>query len=166
MRTRNFYSAALLFLFLVGCNNPDSTPELRDPVYQDMKSQEESFKKQVEAKKKELEEFETSYHELPDNDFQKKMTREDIYRTKNEITKLEQMTEYHRISAESRQIYARKQYLEYFKAGKEKEWPPADVKEKYELQKKMAAAPKQWTRGISSKKAPKKEEKKEGGGHH
>ena len=163
MRTRNFYSGALLFLFLVGCNNPESTPELKDPIYQDLKSEEASTKKQVEAKLKELEGYQADYDELPDNDYQKKMTRDDIYKTKKEINKLEQMEEYYRISAESRQIFARKQYLEYYKAGKGEEWPPADAKEKYEFQKKLVAAPKTWTRGIASKKEVKKKESKS---HH
>jgi hypothetical protein len=166
MRTRNFYLAAVIFLFLAACDKPESTPEVRDSIYQDMRNEESRLKKEVDAKTKELEGYQETYLELPDSDYQKKMTREDIYRTKNEITKLKQMAEYNRIAAESRQIFARKQYLEYYKAGKGKDWPPTEVKEKYEAQKKMAATPKSWTRGIASKKAPKKEEKKEGGGHH
>ncbi|MES2768418.1 MAG: hypothetical protein V4596_04665 [Bdellovibrionota bacterium] len=166
MRTRNFYSTLIIFLFLAGCDKPEGAPELKDPVYQDMKSEEAKVKKEIDAKVKELEGLQETYLELPDSDYQKKMTREDIYRTKSEISKLEQMMSYHSISAESRQIYARKQYLEYYKAGKGKEWPPAGVKEKYEAQKKVSFAPKQWSRGIASKKIPKKEEKKEGGGKH
>ncbi len=155
-----------IFLFLAGCDNLDKTPELRDPVYQDMKSEESRVKKEIDAKTKELKGLQETYLELVDSDYQKKLTREDIYRIKNEIKKLEQMMEYHMISAESRQIYARKQYLEYFKAGKDKDWPPTGIKEKYETQKKMATTSKQWSRGLASKKIPKKVEKKEGGGHH
>ena len=166
MRTRNFYVVLIIFSILAGCDKPESTPELKDPVYQDMRSEEARAKKDVDAKTKELEALQESYLELPDSDYQKKMTREDIYRTKNEISKLQQMMNYHKISGDSRQIFARKQYLEYYKAGKGLEWPPKSVGEMYETQKKIAITPKQWTRGMASKKAPKKEEKKEGGGHH
>jgi len=166
MRTRNFYVVAIIFLFLAACDKPDSAPEVRDSVYQDLRSEEARFKKEVDAKIKELDALQETYAELPDSDYQKKMTREDIYRTKNEISKLQQMSDYNRIAAESRQIFSRKQYLEYYKAGKGKEWPPADVKGKYEAQKKMASTPKSWTRGMASKKIPKKEEKKDSGGHH
>lgn len=160
MRTRNFYLAAVIFLFLTACDKPESNPELKDSVYLDMKNEEARYKKEMDAKLKELESYNESYAELPDSDYQKKMTRADIYRTKNEIKKLKQMEAYYRVSAESRQIFARKQYLEYYKTGKGKDWPPSEAKTRYEAQKKLANTPKSWTRGIASKASSKKAEKK------
>lgn len=166
MLTRKFYSALLIFLFLAGCEKPDSTPEIRDPIYQDMKSEESRVQKEIDGKIKELEGIKTSQLELPDSDYQKKLNRDEIFRLGNEITRLNQMKEYFRISAESRQIYARKQYLEYYKAGKAESWPPAETKEQYETQKKLSQTPKSWTRGVANKAPAKKPEKKAESSHH
>ena len=160
MLTRKFYSLLFIFSVLLGCDKPDSTPELRDPVYQDLKSEESKVKKEVDAKLKELEEHKSLYSELSDSDYQKKITRGDIYNVENEIKKLTQKVDFYRISAESRQIFARKQYLEYYKAGKSDEWPPKSTKDKYEQQKKLSQNSKQWTRGMASTKPAKKEDKK------
>lgn len=146
---------------MMGCSNPNSNPELRDPVYKDLKSEETKIKKDLQEKEKALVELKTSYEEMPDNNFQKKLTRADIFKSQNEITKLRQMESFHRISAESRQIYARKEYLEYFKAGKESEWPPKESQVLYMKQKAAEKADKRWTRGMASvKPVDKKSEKK------
>jgi hypothetical protein len=160
--TRKFYLLAFIFLFLTACDKPDSTPELRDPIYNDLKSEEAKKQRELDSKIKELEKIENSQAGLLDTEAQKKLNRRDIFRLKNEIEKLRQLKEYYRVSAESRQIYVRKQYLDYYKAGKSSEWPPADLKERYEARKRLAEAPKQWTRGIASKETPKNLEKKQG----
>lgn len=162
MLTRKFYSGLLLFLFLVGCNNPESTPELRDPIYQDLKSQETKLEKDIEGKEKELDGIKEQQSGLADNDYQKKLNRDEIYRLGNEIDKMKQKKEFFSISSESRQIFARKQYLEYFKQGKD--WPPAGVKERYFEVKNLEGLPKKWSRGIANKPAPKKESGGHGGG--
>lgn len=159
---------------MVGCNNPEPTPELRDPIYQDLKSEESKLEKDIEAKEKDLEGIKEQQPNLADNDYQKKLNRDEIFRLQNEIRKMKQKKEFYTVSSESRQIFARKQYLEYFKQGKE--WPPADVKERYFEAKKMEDSPMKWTRGMASKKVVKKEgegeghgggeAKAEGGEHH
>lgn len=165
MLTRKFYSTLLLFAFLLGCNNIDSAPELRDPIYQDLKSEGEKLDKNVEAKEKELEGITEQQPSLADNDYQKKLNRDEIFRLGNEISKMKQKVEFYSVSTESRQIFARKQYLEYFKQGKD--WPPVGVKEKYFEIKEAESAPKKWNRGVASKpveKEAKKTGEHDGGG--
>jgi hypothetical protein len=77
---------------------------------------------------------------------------------------MKQKRDFYTISSESRQIFARKQYLEYFK--QKKDWPPADVKTKYFEIKEAESAPKRWSRGIASKKAKKSSEHGSGEGEH
>ncbi len=152
MRTRNIYLGIFISLFMVACDKPESTPELKDPIYLDLKTQESIFQKQIDDKLKEIEGLEQTMGELLDNDYQKKLTREEIFKTKNELAKLKQKKEFYRISKESRQIFARQQYLEYYK-NKQK-WPPEDIKEQYLQRKKLAEAPKAWQRGVASEKTP------------
>lgn len=159
MLTRKFYLLLFIFSFLTACDKPDSSPELKDPVYQDLKQEESSKQKEIDAKLKEYADIEKNQINLLDNDPQKKLNRQELFRLQNEISKLTQMKEYYKVSAESRQIYARKQYLEYYKTGKASEWPPKDLKERYETQKKLSETPKRWSRGVASKKAPKKADK-------
>lgn len=162
MLTRKFYSILLLFAFLLGCNNIDSTPELRDPIYQDLTSESAKLDKEVEAKEKELEGIVDQQPDLADNDYQKKLNRDEIFRLGNEINKMKQKKEFYSASAESRQIFARKQYLEYFKQGKD--WPPAGVKEKYFKIKEAESVPKKWNRGVASKPNEKEAKKSEAHG--
>jgi hypothetical protein len=71
MLTRKFYSVLLLLAFLLGCNNPEAEPERKDPIYQDLKSEESKLDKDIEAKLKELDGIKEQQSSLLDNDYQK-----------------------------------------------------------------------------------------------
>jgi hypothetical protein len=152
MLTRKFYLGFFIFPFMVGCSNPDSDPQLRDPIYQDLQSESSKTQKDIDTKKKDLENHQKSFTELHDNDFQKIQERSDIFKTQNEITKLEQKLRFYKASAESREIYARKEYLEAYKNGKDKDWPSPETKILYHEQKRAEAAPTRWSRGMASEK--------------
>jgi hypothetical protein len=162
MLTRKFYLGLFIFPFMLGCSNPDSDPQLKDPIYQDLKSEQAKLEKEIDTKKKELATHQKNYVDMHDNDFQKKEERSDIFKTENAITKLEQKLVFYKASAESREIYDRKEYLQAYKSGKGKEWPSPDEKIRYDQQKTAAATPSQWTRGIAVEKPTAKpgEEKK------
>jgi predicted nucleic acid-binding Zn-ribbon protein len=75
---------------LIGCKKPIENAELTDPIYMDLLAEQDRAKKEVEAKEKELTTLRDGYSQLKDNDYQKKVTREEIFKTENDLYKLKQ----------------------------------------------------------------------------
>lgn len=157
MRTRNFYVAFLILVFLTGCKKPVENPELTDPIYSDFTSEADRLKKEIEAKYKEIENQKKEIESPLAIEGQKKLARENIFSLKNEIFKLSQKEQYFRYSAESRKIFIRKKSLEAFKSGNN--WEPLDIKEDYLERKRLSQAPKTWARGVATVKEPVKPKK-------
>lgn len=160
MKTSNFYYFIIFSLFFMGCTKVNEKPELLDPIYLDLTSQADKIKKDIDGKIKELDGYRESYKTQEVNQFERKLTKTNIQNATAEIAKLKQQLQFYEISTESRLIFARKQYLQYFKEGKE--WPPKSVFISYDKNKKVRSEyQRNWTRGMASR-VPSKKEKPEG----
>jgi len=134
----------LFFLIsvLVACDKPNPTPEVGDPIYNDLLKEAADVNNQLKSAEKELEGFQKDAAAVLPQTGQIKYAEKRVYETSARIEKLKQMKQYWELRAETRKEWSRRNYLAAFKA--KKPWPDPAEYEQYQLQRKLELAPRQW----------------------
>ena len=131
-----------LFFLLLACEKPNPTPELLDPIYQDLENELKKAEAEIKSTEKELEGFRLEEKKVQPQTGQIKFAQKRVFETEAKLEKLKQMRTYWLLRKETRQKIARKSYL---KAYKEKApWPDPKEYQDYSLQRKLEQAPLNW----------------------
>jgi hypothetical protein len=179
--TRTAHLAVLfgLFLILTGCKEPVPNPELRDPIYGDLKAQLATTLTELEAEKKEIAELEKTMPKMDVRTAEIRQARRLLVSHTHKFSQLKQMKEYYEVRLEQRKAFVEKDYLRAFEA--DLPWPNPDEYERYKVVKKLRTADRNWdsrvpklTRNLKNPPpgsgAPAKKEEKSGHGeaaaHH
>ncbi len=133
---------AIVIGLITGCNRPNPTPELTDPIYSDLLQRSAVAKAAAESKKAEIKTLRTDLSNLPARDTSRNKMLEDVTSKEHLLMAAEQEALYYEIRATQRKEYARDEYAKAF--GKNQPWPdPADFVA-YKLQKKLKDSPREW----------------------
>jgi hypothetical protein len=132
----------LLFLSLAGCRRALEHPEASDPVYRDLKREankaygiyKEKEKKTLDAKK--------AFDEAPIRTGQRLDAQDDYFANLHEQEKYAEKYRYLALKAEMRQKRDAAIYPQIFKD--KKPWPDPEQYQEYEVEKRLANAPKEW----------------------
>jgi hypothetical protein len=132
----------LLSLNLLACNKPDPNPENMDPIFQDMKAQEDITKKNIEDFTKQLEEHAHNIEKVKPQTGQIKYAEKRYWEARDHLDKLQQQYVYWQIRKAERLKHARTEYLKAFKEGKN--WPRQEEVDEYMSEKRLRQAKQQW----------------------
>lgn len=163
-----------LILFLSGCKEPVPNPELRDPIYGDLKAQLATTLTELEAEKKEVEELEKTMPKMDVRGSELRQARRQLASHSRKLSALKQMKQYYEIRIEQRKSFVDKDYLKAFEA--DIPWPNPEEYERYKVVKKLRTADRNWdsrvpklTRNLKNPPGGSAEgkpvKKEEGGGH-
>lgn len=136
------FSVLTLSLLLVACNKPDPTPELKDPIFNELSSSISSLTQQLEAEMKTLEENQASLKQVIPQTGQNKYAEKRIRESTERITKLNQEKRYFELKLEAQRIKARKSYLQAYNKGES--WPNPQEWVDYQAEKKFRLASRVW----------------------
>jgi hypothetical protein len=139
---RIFGLFSLLLFVLVGCDKPHPNPELLDPIYADLLTDEKKIDSELKGAQKELEGFVKELNAVAPQTGQVKYAQKRVDETRARVLKLEQMRLYYQIRIQSRKRWAQDKYTEAYRA--KKSWPESKELEQYKVQKKMEQAPRTW----------------------
>jgi peptidoglycan hydrolase CwlO-like protein len=107
----------------ISCRKPESTPELRDPVYLDMQKRLSAQEKELKAATDERPKIQEDLTKLNPQSGEYKARWREYYENEKKIYLTEQKVSYFKMSIDSRRKAARLSYLEFYKNNKESEWP-------------------------------------------
>ncbi len=129
-------------MILIGCNRPDSNPELKDPIYADINSTLGSVSQELDAEMKSLAEHEQALKDVVPQTGQVKFAEKRVFESKARINKLEQEKTYLELKLTARLKEARKSYLAAFE--KKESWPNPDEWSAYQAEKSLRNAKRAW----------------------
>ncbi len=134
----------LIFMpfLLLSCNRPEPTPEIRDPIYQEYKSQQDLAKKAVAEAIKTLEEKKAALEKVKPQTGQIKYAQKRYWDTQRTIDNLLQQEKYWTVKIKERESLARTEYLKAFKSGKT--WPDPKEFQEYSTEKRLREARLHW----------------------
>lgn len=124
------------------CNKPDSNPELKDPVFNDIQADLSVVSTTLEAELKNLQGFEKELAEVVPQTGQIKYARKRVNESKEKINRLEQEKIYLGLKLEARMKESKKSYLKAFKTGEA--WPNPNEWESYRTEKRLRNAKRTW----------------------
>ena len=127
---------------LFSCNKPEPEPELRDPIYLDLKSQAELAKKTLADARQTLEIKKVELEKVKPQTGAIKYAQKRYWEAQKEIDGLIQQEKSWQLRLEARQLEAREEYLKAFKA--EKPWPSPKYTEDYNREKRLRAESRRW----------------------
>lgn len=128
--------------FLLGCNQPDSHPELKDPIYADINASLGSVSQDLDAELKTLEEHEQALKDIVPQTGQIKFAEKRVFESKARLNRLEQEKKYLELKLEARRKEARTSYLSAF--NKKETWPPPEEWSQYLAEKNLRNAKRAW----------------------
>lgn len=129
------YLYLLLFTFILGCEQVDPAPELRDEVYKDLLIELDLASKSLEAEQKALEKLIEEKNKAVPQTGQIKFANKKIYDAQSKIDSIQQQKQYFMIKLEQRKSIDRINYLDNKKAGKP--WPDPKEMEEYKSTMKL-----------------------------
>ena len=137
------FSILIIIPFLLfGCNKPQPTPELRDPIYLDLVTKLQNTEKDlIEARGQLQEQVEAKKKVIPQTG-QNKFADKRFFAAENRIALIEQQKKYFTILVEQRKMAARKSYLDAFYA--KRPWPDSAEFEEYQSKNKAEAPARPW----------------------
>ena len=141
---------SILTVVMVGCNKEDPNPELRDPIYQDLVKEHKKHEKLLEDAQKALVTIEKELDEVDARSLDRKIKNREYQKAVKGIVKLKEQTEFYRIKSELRKVYGRKAYRIAFK--NKEEWPNPKEFEDYNTNKRLRAAPRNWSHRVPKSK--------------
>ena len=147
---------ARLFILLslvilgVGCSGEDPHPERKDPIYGDLKDEHAKHIKMLEEAEKVLATVEKEMESIEPRSIDRKIKNREYQKALSSIVKIREMVEYYRIKAELRRVYGRKAYKVAFQKGEK--WPDAKEFKDYNVNKKLRAAPRNWSHRVPKSK--------------
>jgi hypothetical protein len=154
------------FLVMTACSKPNPTPEVLDPIYLDISKELSSTQAELEREKKTLDEQIKELKKVQPQTGQVKYAQKRVDDTVHKMDHLKQMITYLEIRLESRKSESRSSYIQAYNS--KAVWPDPNELVKYQAQKRLENAPKEWNAkqrihdsllGIQDKP------KKEPGGH-
>ena len=137
-------------MFMVACSKEDPNPELKDPIYQDLLSEHKKYKKMLEDGEKEITKLKEELDNVDVRSIDRKIQAREYQKAIRNIVKLREQTEFYRIKSELRKVYGRKAYRIAFRENKE--WPDPKEFEDYNTNKKLRAAPRNWSHRVPKSK--------------
>lgn len=153
----------LLFLpfLLLSCNKPEPNPEIRDPIYQEFKSQQDLAKKALAEAEKTLAEKKADLEKVKPQTGQIKYAQKRFWDTQRVIDSLIQQEKYWTVKIKEREDQDRIEYIKTYKAGKT--WPDPKEFQEYSTEKRLREARLQWDskERIKKFKVENKSDKKE-----
>ena len=111
----------VLALTLTACKTEDPNPELRDPIYKDLLSRNEGYKKAIEEGKKKVEDLKVDLGKSEPQTIERKNAERDLASAQAALLQNTQWELYYRIRAERRRVEGRADYRRAF--NKDQEWP-------------------------------------------
>ncbi len=116
----------IISIACISCRNPDSTPELRDPIYLDLQKGLGIAEKDLKMVSDERPKIQDQLKTLNEQTGEYKARWKDYYSNEKKIYIAEQRLNYFKMAVDSRRKQARLEYLDHFKQEKEDEWPNPD----------------------------------------
>lgn len=135
-------------VLLSGCRSEDPNPELRDPIYQDLKKEAAATEKAYEDSKKAKVAAYEKLQAAPARTIELKDAEREYWKAVKLVDSLETASKYLNIRAERRRIEARASYKKAFNAGKEGEWPDKSEYSGYLTNKRLREAPLNWSKRV------------------
>lgn len=133
----------LPFLFLVtACSQPDPQPELKDPIYQDMKAELDIAEKGLAEAKKSFEEHQKNLGMVKPQTGQIKYAQKRYFEAERAVTALEQQKKYWIIRMDERKRFVRRQSLIAFNKGEK--WDNSAEVSQFEVEKRLRRAKLKW----------------------
>jgi hypothetical protein len=155
-----------LLFSLAGCHKPLAHPEEFDPVYRDLKTEANKAMGNFKEKEKATQEARKAFDLAPIQTGQRLNARDEYFEALNREQKSVERYRYLALKAELRRKYDASSYPRYFKD--KLPWPNVADWEEYEVEKRMANAPREWNpenrikeralASIKNKKPPETEE--------
>jgi len=131
-----------LFLSLVGCRRALEHPEASDPVYRDLKREANKTYGMFKEKEKKALAARKAFDEAPIRTGQRLDAQDEYFASLHEQEKYAEKYRYLVLKAELRQKHDAAIYPQVFKD--KKPWPDTEQYQEYEVEKRLANAPKEW----------------------
>lgn len=158
-----FMLGLLITVFLCGCKSEDPNPELKDPIYKDLKAKADQHEKTIEEQMKKLGELQVKLQKSEANSIDRKDIQRDIANTKKVLGESEQWARYYRIRADRRAVVDK--ITARAAAQADKPWPDPREYSDYQVNRRLNEANRSWSKRVPkledrlSKADTKKEEK-------
>lgn len=148
LRFENIHRLFLLcfLIFGLGCSGKDPHPELRDPIYLDLRSMVGEYKKQVQDTQKQIEALGHDIKSAEPNTRELALFRKDYRKANVHLKFLTQKLKYYQIREERRKLEDRLHYSQAL--SQEREWPDPDEHRAYLANKKLRNAPSNWNQRV------------------
>jgi hypothetical protein len=155
-----------IVLFLVACTGEDPNPELKDPIYLDLRSKASREADSIKADRDELEDTLTKLAKTEPLSIERKTFERDATRLRKQIFDADQLARYFTIRAERRRVVGRKSYKDAHAKGEE--WPDPSEYSDYQVNTRLRGASRHWADRVPrledrlpSRKPAEKDKKKE-----
>ena len=134
----------ILAFFLAGCHREDPSPELRDPIYQDLLHDLQGKTQARDDAQKKINSLEIALKHDPPRSIDRSNDKMALKREQNLYQKLVQDVAYAKIRTDRRKVEGRRAYRIAFLEGKP--WPSPKEYQQYLRSKHLASVAKDWTR--------------------
>lgn len=115
------FSFILTLLSVLGCKQPSPTPELMDPIYNDLVAEKALALKNLEEQKKQLIDLEKQYAETKPQSGQVKSAQRKVEEARLRLHKFKQQVLYFEVKVANRKLESRRKYKIAFLNNQE--WP-------------------------------------------
>lgn len=137
-----YFAVIILSLLLSACNKPDPTPELKDPIYNDIQADLAATSAALEGELKTLEGFEKELSEVVPQTGQIKYAQKRVNESKEKINRYEQEKMYLELKLEARKKESKRSYMKSYKKGEP--WPDPAEWSSYQTEKRLRNAKRSW----------------------
>lgn len=155
---------SLCFL-LTSCRSPDPNPELRDPIFQELKKAAAEAEKAHEDSKKAVEEAQAKLKEARPRTIEQKDAEKAYFKAIRATQSLKTAAHYLKIRSERRRIAARLSYEKAYNAHAEEKWPDRSEYSGYLTNQRLQQAPRKWSqrmKALREERAPANQSKEKG----
>lgn len=136
------FTTFFTILLCLGCEKPISEPETIDPIYKDLVSTIEKKKSELEAQMKKKEELEKKMALAQPRTQEVRAIKKEYSTCIQNIQNLNQSIQFYQIRAERRKFTSRMTYQIAYRT--KKPWPDPSEYEKYQLNKRLNEASREW----------------------
>ncbi len=146
----------LILSIISSCKGADPNPELKDKIYQDLRSELDIAKRNTQGEVAQLEKVSQELKEVVPQSGILKHAAGRVFASQNQLDVYRQQEKYFEVKLEQRRIYVQKRYLEsLLPAGRP--WPDPAEEQEYEIRLKLRRAKLEWDkknvpRGTASEK--------------
>lgn len=130
-------------IFIGGCSKHDPNPELRDPIFLDLKDRVGDLNRDVNSLKATVEEEQAKVESSEPRSKDLALARKRLREAKIKLGRAEQELRYFEIRLERRKLESRLAYEKAFSA--DRPWPDKKEFEAYEANKELKSAQSSWS---------------------